>query len=60
MSLYTISFMGMVPFGSLLAGSLASKIGAPHALIISGLSCVMGSLFFSLKISSFRTIHQKN
>lgn len=60
MSLYTISFMGMVPFGSLLAGSLARKIGAPHALIISGLSCVMGSLFFSLKISSFRTIHQKN
>ncbi len=30
MSFYTMAFMGMAPFGSLLAGSLASKIGAPN------------------------------
>ena len=33
MSYYTMAFMGMAPFGSLLAGSLASSIGAPLSLI---------------------------
>ncbi len=32
MSYYTIAFVGMAPFGSLLAGSLAHAIGAPWTL----------------------------
>jgi MFS family permease len=47
MSFYTMAFMGTVPFGSLLAGFLASKIGAPHTLFIGGLCCMAGSFGFS-------------
>jgi MFS family permease len=30
MSFYTMAFMGTAPFGSLLAGSVAERIGAPR------------------------------
>lgn len=40
MSLYTMAFMGMMPFGNLLVGFLASRLGAPTSLIISGSFCV--------------------
>jgi MFS family permease len=54
MSLYVMSFMGMAPFGSLLGGSLASKIGAPYTLIIGGASCIFGSILFIKKLPSIR------
>ncbi len=54
MSFYTMSFMGMAPFGSLFAGSLASKIGAPFTLLIGGSSCIIGALLFTLKLPSLR------
>jgi MFS family permease len=54
MSIYTMAFMGTAPFGSLLAGSLASRIGAPNTLIICGISCVLGSLIFASRLSSFK------
>ncbi len=41
MSFYMMSFLGMAPFGSLLAGSLASRIGAPHTLLLSALMCLL-------------------
>jgi MFS family permease len=50
MSLYTMAFMGTVPFGSLLAGSVATKIGSPNTLLISGLCCICGSLLFARKL----------
>jgi len=53
MSLYTMSFL-MGPFGSLLGGSLASKLGAPHTIIIGGASCLLGSLLFIKKLPSLR------
>lgn len=54
MSLYAMAFMGMAPLGSLLAGSLASKIGAPYTLLIGGSFCVLGSLLFARKIPVLR------
>jgi MFS family permease len=54
MSFYTMSFMGMTPFGSLLAGSLASKIGAPHTLLIGGAGCIIGAVLFAAKLPSLR------
>lgn len=58
MSLYTMAFMGMAPLGSLLAGALASKIGALNTLLISGLSCVAVSLIFATKVPALRKILQ--
>jgi MFS family permease len=54
MSLYTMAFMGMAPFGSLAGGSLASKIGAPYTLIIGGASCILGSFLFGNKLPLIR------
>ena len=54
MSLFTMAFMGMVPFGSLLAGYLASKIGAPNTLLLGGACCVLGSALFARKLPALR------
>lgn len=56
MSFYTMAFMGMTPFGSLFAGSLASKIGAPHALLVGGISCILGTFYFSRKLSVIKEV----
>lgn len=53
MSFYAMAFMGMMPFGSLLVGSMASRIGAQGALLVSGLACVIGALLFSAKLPRF-------
>jgi MFS family permease len=54
MSFYTMAFMGMAPFGSLLAGSLASQIGAPNTLLIGGASCILGSFIFAKQLPLIR------
>lgn len=46
MSFYTMAFMGTAPFGSFIAGSLASKIGAPNTLVVGGVACILGTLIF--------------
>jgi MFS family permease len=58
MSFYTMSFMGVAPLGSLLAGYLASRIGAPHTLMVGGLVCVLAALVFALRIGELqRMLH---
>ncbi len=54
MSFYTMAFMGTMPFGSLLAGVLASRIGAPHTLLIGGASCVVLAFIFMSKLPLIR------
>jgi MFS family permease len=54
MSFYAMAIRGMAPFGSLLAGSLASKIGAPNTLMIGGVSCILGSVLFAKKLPLLR------
>jgi len=54
MSFYTMSFMGMAPFGSLLAGSLASKIGAPNTLFLGGICCIIAAVMFARKLPLIR------
>ena len=56
MSLYTTAFMGIMPFGSLLAGGLANKIGAPLTLTIGGSICIAAAAMFAYKLSAIRTI----
>jgi MFS family permease len=54
MSLYAMAFVGSVPFGSLIAGYLASRIGAAHTLMIGGACCLVGSFLFSRKLPALR------
>jgi MFS family permease len=54
MSLYAMAIRGMAPFGSLLVGGAASKIGAPNTLMIGGLLCILGSTMFARKLPALR------
>jgi MFS family permease len=56
MSYYTMAFFGASPFGSLLAGMLAHRIGAPHTVIITGAFCIVGAFWFTLQLSKIRPI----
>jgi len=56
MSFYTMAFMGMVPFGSLFAGTLASAIGTPETVLIGGISCILGSILFARKLPLLRAM----
>jgi len=56
MSLYTMSIMGMAPLGSLIAGSAASKIGAPMTLIIGGSVCLLASIVFYKNLPALRKL----
>jgi MFS family permease len=46
MSFYTIAFVGLGPFGSLLIGKLASRFGAPAAVAINGIGCLAAAAVF--------------
>jgi MFS family permease len=54
MSFYAMAFMGMAPFGSLLAGYLANEVGAPNTILMGGLGCILASLLFARKMPVFR------
>jgi MFS family permease len=56
MSYYTMAFFGASPFGSLLAGTLAHRIGAPHTVMVTGAFCVAGSLWFTLELPKVRAV----
>jgi len=56
MSYYTMAFVGMAPFGSLLAGGLAHYLGAPHAVMITGAACVLGSVWFAFELPAVRQV----
>lgn len=54
MSLYVMAFMGTAPFGSFIAGLLASTIGAPYTVLSSGIICLTGALLFYKNLPSLR------
>jgi MFS family permease len=56
MAFYTMAFMGTVPFGSLFAGWLASRIGAPWTLAIGGAACIAGGGVFALFLPKLRAL----
>jgi MFS family permease len=56
MSFYTVAFVGMAPFGSLLAGALAHEIGAPLTVMLSGAFCIAGAAWFATQLPSIRKL----
>jgi MFS family permease len=56
MSLYAMAFMGMTPFGSLIIGALANRIGAPHAVAIGGIICIVSSCLFFRRLPIIRKL----
>ncbi len=54
MSVYSMMFMGMAPFGALLAGAIAHRLGAPMTVALGGTLCIAGSLVFGSKWPALR------
>ena len=54
MSYYTMAFVGMAPFGSLLAGTMAHLIGAPRTVIVCGCVCILGACWFWWRLPGIR------
>jgi MFS family permease len=54
MSLYTMAIFGMMPFGSLLGGALANRIGSSDTLAVGGTACIMGAVLFYRALPGIR------
>ena len=54
MAVYSMMFMGMAPFGSLSAGVIAHRIGAPWTVAIGGAACIAGAAVFRLHLPNLR------
>jgi MFS family permease len=54
MSVYSMMFLGMAPFGGLAAGYAAERIGAPATIAGGGVICVAAAIVFRLRLPSLR------
>ncbi|MDR3632305.1 MAG: MFS transporter [Isosphaeraceae bacterium] len=55
MAVYSMMFMGMAPFGALLAGTLAERLTAPGTVAFGGAMCLVGSVLFGMYLPSLRS-----
>jgi MFS family permease len=55
MAFYTMAFLGTTPIGSLIAGMVADRIGPTNTIIVGGLACVAGGLWFAARLPHFRS-----
>ena len=56
MSLFIMTSIGTIPFGSLLAGSIAQIVGTPQTIRISGLLCIFGAVMLAVRLPAFRAM----
>jgi MFS family permease len=56
MAFYSMAFMGMAPFGSLLAGAVAARLGAPTTIVLSGVLCIVAAVWFAFRLPAVRRV----
>ncbi|HEY1218594.1 MAG: MFS transporter [Bryobacteraceae bacterium] len=54
MSVYSMVFMGMAPFGALLAGAAADRFGAPWTVTGSGIVCMAAAFVYWTQLARIR------
>jgi MFS family permease len=54
MSLYSMMFMGMAPFGAFFGGALAHRFGAPITVASGGVACILGAIWFGRALPELR------
>ena len=54
MSVYSMMFMGMAPFGAFFGGALAHRFGAPITVATGGIACVFGAIWFARALPDMR------
>ena len=55
-SMYTMAYIGMAPFGSLLAGGFAQQVTAPGTIALGGISVMVAAALFAREIPVFREL----
>ena len=55
MAFYTMAFLGTTPIGSLIAGMVADRIGPTNTIIVGGVACIAGGLWFAARLPHFRS-----
>jgi MFS family permease len=58
MGVYSMMIMGMAPFGGLLAGLVADRLGAPLTVTIGGVVCLIAGIVFSTQLPGIR-VHMR-
>jgi MFS family permease len=56
MSIYTMAFVGLAPFGSLVAGAVAARIGANETVMISGVLSTLLAIGFASRLKLIRRL----
>ncbi len=56
MAYYSLAFQGIAPFGSLIAGAVASRVGAPWTIIGCGSLCIFGGAWFASRLPGLREV----
>jgi MFS family permease len=54
MSFYSMSLMGMVPFGNLFAGAMADRVGAPYTVGLGAVLCIGAAILFGSRLRWLR------
>lgn len=49
MAFYSVAVMGTMPIGSLVAGIVADRIGAPRTILIGAVVCILGGAWFAFR-----------
>lgn len=56
MAFYTMAFLGTAPIGSLLAGVVADRIGAPATILVGGAACIVAGIWFGVRLPHLRAL----
>jgi MFS family permease len=56
MSVYSMAFIGMGPFGSVWAGYMAEHFGAPITLTAGAVACLVVAVVFAARLPAFRAV----
>ncbi len=56
MAVYAMMFLGMGPFGALLAGTLSRPLGVPATVAAGGTTCLAAAAVFGWRLRAFRPL----
>jgi MFS family permease len=56
MAFYAMAFLGTAPIGSLLAGVVAARVGAPATVFGGGVVCVVAGIWFATRLPMLRSV----
>jgi MFS family permease len=56
MAYYAMAFQGVAPFGSLLAGAVTDRIGAPATVVCCGAACILAAAWFAWRLPLLREV----